>query len=275
MKRIYSFLAKLSLCFLICCKSVPISTERNPTLLVGEIVFLGNNYSSNNGISFNGVTTSGIDIVLKNTITNEIFRFSSDENGLFYINLQEGKYLIDELYLKKERHDGAWASIYTNPSQKALEIERGKVNNVGIINWSYVDRKHKIVQTDDSVTVKNLFSKQYPTSNWNQKEWKYNLLSSGIINNSGETVTYYLKSNEGRDSTRFTLPKDMPVEVRRQIEMEAIKRLNAIHAQGDTTYYIKSENGLDSAFLKIPKGLPEDEKQRMEEHMKSQLRERE
>jgi len=274
MKRIYLSLVKLSLCFLIGCVAIPTSTEKNPTLLVGTIIFGGSDYMSSQGISFSGVTTSGIEISLRNAVTNERFRFSPGKNGLFYYNLQEGKYCIDELYIKKERNDGAWSYITTSPSKKLLEIERGKVNNLGTIHWSFVDRRHEVVQVDNSVDTKNEFAKQFPKSNWNTKEWTYNELSFDIKKGSDEKVTYYVKNENGLDSTLITMPKDTPAEIRSQIEKDIVKRMNDIRTQGDTTYYVKSENGLDSAFLKIPKAFSKEEKQRAEEHVRSLLHEK-
>ena len=147
--------------------------ENNPALLVGEIIFIGSNYVCREGISFIGETYSGIDIVLKNTCTNEILRFSSGQNGLFYIDLQEGKYLIDELCLIKKREDGAWCNICCYPIKKELSIERGIVNNVGRIRWTYDGRIHFVKQRDDSSAVKNEFSEQFPESIWKQKKSKF------------------------------------------------------------------------------------------------------
>ena len=164
----------LLFCLLLGCTSIPASTEKNPTLLVGEIVFIGRNYVSANKVSFDGTTTSNIDIFLRNTISNEIIRFSSGKNGLFYVNLQEGKYMIDKLHLKREGIGSAWTSLYyTNPPKIVLEIEREKVNNIGTLRWTFIDKKNNVIQTDDSLSVKNRFSKRFPKSNWNQKEWKY------------------------------------------------------------------------------------------------------
>lgn len=249
MKRIYIILVKLSLCFLIGCTSIPTSTEKNQILLVGEIVFVGSDYVSNNGISFDGTTSSGIEIILKNTANNEIFHISSNNTGLFHVNLKEGRYMIDELLIKKERYDGVGEYLYTNPAQKVLEIEKGKVNNIGTIRWSYIDRKHNTIQTDNSLAVKINFSKQFPKSNWNQKEWAYNKLSLETVKMSCETVTYYVKTDDGRDSTRITLPKEMSETSKQQIEPDLIKRMNNINSQGDTTYYVKSENELDSVLF--------------------------
>jgi hypothetical protein len=54
-----------------------------------------------------------------------------------------------------------------------LEVERGKVNNIGTIQWSFVDRKHDAVQIDDLSDIKIKFSQKLSESVWNQKEWKY------------------------------------------------------------------------------------------------------
>ena len=273
MKRIYAILLKPTLCFLIGCTAIPTATDKNQTLLVGEVIFVGSDYVSNNGISFNGTTTSGIEIVLRNTSNNESFRISTNNTGLFHINLQDGKYMIDELYVKKERNDGAWSYLYTSPSQKVMEIEKGKVNNIGTIRWSYLERKHNVIQTDNSLAVKNNFSKKFPKSNWNQKEWEYSKLMLETRNYSGETVTYYIKTDDGRDSTRITVPKEMPETSRRNIEQDMKKVMSYYRSQGDTAYYVKSENGLDSVLLRLPKAMPEEQKRVAEENIKRHLRE--
>ena len=177
MKYKYLFLLNFSLWFLIGCKSIPMSTERTPNLLVGEITFISSDFVSSQGISFIGKTTSGIEIVIRNTATNEILRFPADKNGLFYVNLQEGEYWIDELHIKKERNDGSWTTLYTNPALKVVEVESRKVSNIGKIQWIYAERRHNVVQIDNSSDNQDVFSKQFPKSNWNQEEWKYEQLS--------------------------------------------------------------------------------------------------
>ena len=163
--------------------SEPIYNEINPTLLVGKVLFTGSDYMSEHGVSFAGITTSGIEIVLRNTATSDVFRFPADKNGLFYINLQEGEYWIDEIHIRKEGYDGSWATSSTNPALKVLEVEKGKVNNVGTILWSplAVDRRRQFVtQTDNSSAIKTMFSEQFPESEWGQIEWKYEQLSFDV-----------------------------------------------------------------------------------------------
>jgi len=124
MKRIYAFLCVF--CLLFCCTSIPVSTDQNPTLLVGEIVFSSNNYKSHNGISFVGITTENIKIFIRNAETKEIISTITDKAGSFFMNLQDGKYEIRELYLEKTRsNDGSWAYVYVNPSNKIVEIIKG------------------------------------------------------------------------------------------------------------------------------------------------------
>jgi hypothetical protein len=196
MKKFFLFFA---LSWLLGCGSIPTSSDKNPTLLVGRVVYEGGNYVSNNGVSFLGKTTSGLEISLRNKADNRIFRISPRKNGMFYINLHEGIWWLEELYLKKERYDSAWSYISFNPAQKVFEIERVKVNNLGTIHWFFNDRRHSIIQADDSIAVKNEFSKQFSQSNWNQKDWKYNQLSIDFKRFSDERISYYRKSDDGKD----------------------------------------------------------------------------
>ncbi|MCL2682180.1 MAG: hypothetical protein FWE63_01685 [Bacteroidales bacterium] len=155
--------------------SEPTYSEINlTTLLVGEVVFTGINLVSPHGVSFDGIITSGIEISIRNTATSEVLRFSADKNGLFYVNLQEGKYWINEIAIKKQNDDGAWAYFFTNLNPpKIFEVERGKVNNIGTIHWSVIDRKHNVERVGNSSIIKNKFLIQFPGSIWNTKEWKY------------------------------------------------------------------------------------------------------
>jgi len=102
-----------------------------------------------------GINISGIEILLKNTTTNENIRFSTDKNGLLLVNLQYGKYKIEELYIKKQYNDGTWFDFYIKqPTMKVLEIEKGKVNNIGTMQWSFVDKMNNLVQVENESEIK-------------------------------------------------------------------------------------------------------------------------
>jgi len=177
MKRIYVLL--VSLCSLIGCAVIPTSTEKKPTLLVGTCVYTGSGHVSRNGLSLDGTTTSGIEVTMINIATHEVFRFSPGKNGLFHVNLPEGKYMIGRFYIKKERSTGAMVAT-SYPAKIVLEIEKNKVNNVGTINWHDPNWKSSVIQTDNAQEIKDEFVKQYPKSNWNQKEWIYTPLSFDV-----------------------------------------------------------------------------------------------
>jgi len=247
-KNSYHSATKVVLLFVFClltgCTSIPTSTEQNLTLLVGEVVFSSNDYINSQGISFVGITKGNIKISLRNTETKEIITAFTDGTGFFYVDrLQEGKYEIIELFLEKKRPDGAWANIYVNPARKVLEIEKGKVNNTGTIDWIFSESKHIVIQSDNSLFVQNNFAKRFPKSNWNLKEWIYNTIS-------------------------------LPNEIRQQVEAEIKKTTDNVYIQGDTTYYVKSENGLDSVFLTIPKAFSNEERLKAEEHVRILLNEK-
>jgi hypothetical protein len=274
MKRIYSFLI---LCLLVACATIPTATEKNSTLLLGEIVFSSNNYVSYNGISFIGTSTGNIQISLRNKETQESISTATDKRGFFYINLQEGKYEIERLYLEKTRSNGDWAYIYFNPNQKNLEIEKGKINNIGTIHWTLTDDNHNYMQINNSSAIQERFAKQFPKLNWNEKEWIYNPLTYEIQKKSNKKISFYVKSDDGKDSIRVEIPKDMSEKGRQQIEKQMKERVQmrqAEQALGDTSYFVKSENGLDSVLLTIPKGMPLESVQRIENSMRNHLHEK-
>jgi hypothetical protein len=276
MRFIYRFLTLLSFCFLLSCKTIPMSTESNPTLLVGEVIFTGSNYVSNNGIPFNGTDTRGIEIYLINTETYEEISFPADNNGLFQINLPEGRYVVTILNKINTLPGGAWANVYVNPNDRLIDIKKGKVNNIGTINWTFTNRRHNVEQIDNSIAVRNSFANTFPKSNWNEQEWEYIPFSSGRYIPSTETITYYVKSEDGQDSVRSTIPINFPDEMKVQMEQgirERMLEMRNMRTLGDTTYYVKSENGLDSTLLTLPKGMPENIRRNAEEHARSRIRE--
>jgi TonB family protein len=140
-------------------KSIPKKpTEKPSAVFAGKIVFGGSDFVSEEGISFSDTVTSGIEITLRNTVTYDAVRFLSDEDGSFYVTMQEGRYQIERLYLKKEQDDGAWAYVYVNPLKKILKMKSGKENNIGIIHWSYFNKRGEVKYLDpvqEAVDLKN------------------------------------------------------------------------------------------------------------------------
>ena len=95
---------------------------------------------------------------------------------------------------------------------------------------------------------------------------------SNLPSGSNESISYYLKSDDGLDSTHVTMPKDLSAERRQEIEMNIKKRMAESQTR-DTTYYVKSVNGLDSAQLTRSIGLPKEQILEMEDYVKQQLSE--
>ena len=260
----------LTLSLLTGCRTIPMATESNPTLLVGEIAFTGRHFVSSNGVSFDGTFTRGIEISLRNVATNEALRFSPDNNGLFHINLPDGRYLLDELYIRRYNSQGAWSNIFTNPSQRFIEVERGKVNNIGTIRWTFVGRRHHIEQIDNSEAVRDAFTRRHTRSNWNQKEWKYTQISSGMAPFS--RISYHLRSSAWQDS----VPENLSAEMRETIERslrDRMREMNEVLPVGYTLFYLRSEDGLDWAIVRIPIDLMEYQRRMVEDHVRNRLRE--
>ena len=262
MRRI--ILATLAFSLLIGCRTIPMATENNPTLLVGKVIFYGR-FISAHGISFDGTITRGIEISLRNTTTNEVFRFSPDNNGLFHINLQDGKYALDELYIRRYNSEGAWSNLFTNPSQKFIEVERGKVNNIGTIRWTFVNRRHHIEQFDNLATVRDAFSARYTRSNWNQKEWIYTQVSSGMTFFS--RISYHLRS-----SVSENLSAEMRDAIERNLR-DRMKEVSEVLPIGYTLFYLRSEDELDWAIVRTPIDLMEYQRRMVEDHVRNRLRE--
>jgi len=177
---------------LIGCRTVPMYSEKKSTLLAGKVLFTGEDDGNDvyrYGVSLAGTTTSGIGVVLRNIATNDVYDLFPDKNGSFYVYLQDGEYRIDQLSLVKKERNGAWTSFTTNPALKVLKVERGKVSNIGTIQWLHVDGRNFVTQTDNSSEIQTFFSEQFPKSNWNQKDWKYEQLSFDVKNHRNRYTT--------------------------------------------------------------------------------------
>jgi hypothetical protein len=256
---------KSALLFVLGCSSVPKATEKNPTLFVGKIMYIGSgNPAQRNGISFNGTIEFGVEISIKNEATQATVKATSGKNGLFYTNqIQEGRYSISELFLKKTAIDSAFSTIYTLPQNLLFEVVKGKVNNAGTVIWLNTNNRHKVEQVYDSTEVKDEFIKQFPKSPWNGQEWVNCKLT-------GDTA-YYVKSSSGKDSMLLSVPKTMLDAVRQGIESNVRAQMDERLSKGDTTYYVKSSSGRDSVRITIPKEFPDKLREDMENRAKAKL----
>ena len=56
---------------------------------------------------------------------------------------------------------------------KFYELERNKVNNLGLILWEadMNSRSHSITSNAEYVPTRQAFAERYPESLWSQREW--------------------------------------------------------------------------------------------------------
>jgi len=96
---------------------------------------------------------------------------------------------------------------------------------------------------------------------------------SNLPSSTKESISYYLKSDDGLDSTHVTMPGNITAERKAQIETNIRKRMAESRISADTIYFVKSINGLDSAKLTRSIDLPKEQILEMEEYIRQQLSE--
>jgi len=168
MKVISAIFVVCAFFILIGCATLPEPKSENDNLVIGIIVHTGEGYANYSGATVNGTHFSGIELVVKNTSTNEEYKMFTKKNGLFYsTELPEGSYRLEQFYLKVTVGN-AWADMYSTPSNNLIfTVTAGGVTNLGMINWDGKSRgstNYDYGKLYD--VVEDEFRTQYPKSEW-------------------------------------------------------------------------------------------------------------
>ena len=148
--------------------------DENDTFVVGQIFMEFKNEAFIP--SLNAKKVIPILITIESLDTGRVYKVNSNSKAFFYLfNVPEGRYKISELYLYYEE-DGHFFK-FPRPVNWYFDVESGKVNNLGRINW-YIETI--IINADEIVRLtKNYgynelrqdFTRYFPDSGWNEKEW--------------------------------------------------------------------------------------------------------
>jgi hypothetical protein len=127
------------------------------TPLVGEIafaaVFEGEHYSDKEGIK----------IYIRNSDSGISYEITSDKNGLLYLqNLKEGVYELTKLHYEKKTTK--YELLYTFSLGLFFELKKGKINNLGAIDWSY-EKEQRIKHSKDYFLSKGEFERRHDAKN--------------------------------------------------------------------------------------------------------------
>jgi len=162
LKKSIHFYTCLFVCLLvISCVSLPEPDSKNQTLVVG-IANIQDNYHPSDSSS-----RAGIEITLNKFSGTGGYTLVTNADGIFYsAKIPGGIYKLSEVKYPSGN------VIFILDSPPKIEIENGKVNNLGTftligtsgvggpLNWS-----------SGYEQVRFLFGQKYSSSNWNQKEW--------------------------------------------------------------------------------------------------------
>jgi len=146
--------------------------ESITTLLVGQIRL--ETYGIPIGYELKGPYTSPIQIYLENMSTGEIAKLESKGSEGFFsmINPSAKSYRIQKIYLKAFGENYYAEFEFIISSEVILNINEGKVNNLGLIEWKYdYNYKRQYADNLNYEKTKIWFEEKYPESVWNKKEW--------------------------------------------------------------------------------------------------------
>jgi len=168
MKIIRAIFAICAFSFLMGCTTLPEPKSENDNLVIGIIMHTGEGYADYSGATVNGIHKNGIELVVKNTNTNEEYKILTKKNGLFYtIELPEGIYRIEQFYLRVTVGN-AWADTYSIPNNNlTFTVTGGEIINLGVINWNAKMRggtNYTYARLYDD--VEDELKAQYPKSEW-------------------------------------------------------------------------------------------------------------
>ena len=165
--------------FLIGCSSLPEPKTENDTLVIGIIKHTGDNYVNYViGSSLNGTKTNEIQMTIKNINTNENFIIKTQKNGLFYyVNLSEGLYRIERLFIRISVGSGFVTTFSRPETDYFFSIINGKINNLGVINWSTTLINYQPFSVSADYILSQLYNdviiecnKQFTKSEWLKKD---------------------------------------------------------------------------------------------------------
>ncbi len=178
-------LVLISFCFLFfsCASTLRVGpNDDNKTLVIGQIKFIAKNFERSGRASINGVHTFGIRLKIKDSLTgDELETTVKNKNGLFYFTGNvDSRYEFISLSYKKSykksyrntTYEG-YASYVTPLRGVTIDLEKGKVANLGMIKWkSDGDFGSTFNQNFTEVNLKDYLMEQYPDSGWLGYEWK-------------------------------------------------------------------------------------------------------
>ncbi|MDR1338720.1 MAG: hypothetical protein LBK58_01470 [Prevotellaceae bacterium] len=170
--KVFFFGYSVSLIFLVIgCATLPEPGTAHDTLVIGMIIHTGKDFHTYSHVSVNGVHRTGIEMKLKNITTNDEYSVKTEKNGLFYtVALPPGTYRIDQFYLKVSS-GSAWADTYYSPGNLTFTIVKGKINNLGMINWDGRMGGDTNVQLSQLYNyVENEFRTQFSGSGWLKRD---------------------------------------------------------------------------------------------------------
>jgi hypothetical protein len=122
-------------------------------------------------VSIQSATSPGIEIELSKVNGIGMYTLLAGADGMFYsVRVPAGVYKITKLVYTGRNGSSGWSITLRNPPR--IEIEHGKVNNLGLLNFPDATSTTVYAEWNKNYEqVGTQFRQKYSSSNWNNKEW--------------------------------------------------------------------------------------------------------
>jgi hypothetical protein len=158
----------MSLILLVTCTSVPKYSSENDTLVLGRLIITRNSTRSRDSAT-NGVYKAGTLITFIEKDSGRSTKIPTKSEGWFITDkLKAGTFNLDEFYDERTSDNTTYRMTLT--TLYTFTVEKGKVNNLGLIEIEVGDRGVSNISINHDI-IKNDFSQLYPDSEWNSVTW--------------------------------------------------------------------------------------------------------
>ncbi|MCX7026518.1 MAG: carboxypeptidase-like regulatory domain-containing protein [Spirochaetes bacterium] len=172
MRKILGYLLLL---LLLCgCSTIPEPQSPTSNLLIGTLVFKCSGFEKSSTPSFNGEHRSGLEIVFKNTETNQSYSLRTDDEGDYFSDgIVPGNYRVESItYSQTEANSSSYVSMPISTLGFTVQPSIVSIMYSIILNAEYGGASSYKINISTPEKRKSEFSLSHPKSKWNSFDWQ-------------------------------------------------------------------------------------------------------